>query len=427
MFRFTLSLTLTCLALVAATVPARAASPDPKTLVVSAEELSKARELVQQLGSDDFNTRERAEDELAKMGRAARVALLRGATTDDSQEVRSRCQTLLPRANSLEMKARLEVFLADTAGKYDHDLPGWNQLRSVVRNEWSLLGHPVGADHSLDKAARGVFVELLAGTVNRQLVTSLGTNDEAEIAGMAANRRQELYNQKYGRVVLPNGRLTVSTATRREPSVEDIATLLFVESQTPSKNGPRTTTISILLSSSGFTAAAQGSTEKGRVYREIARSWLETRLDPLDMQYGMTIATTLGMTDQSIRLAVRLLESKGATVYSRGNAAATLARVGNKSHIPLLEKSLTDKSVLITLNRGVVNGKIEATEIQIRDAALAVSIILSGGKPEDYGFVDQHSGNGAIYSYTRYYLPEGKRDAAFDRWKAREKMQAEKK
>src|SRR5262245_4685498 len=53
-----------------AAVPDKA-NPDPKSLAVPAEELSKARELVQKLGSEAFADREAAERDLAAMGRLA--------------------------------------------------------------------------------------------------------------------------------------------------------------------------------------------------------------------------------------------------------------------------------------------------------------------------------------------------------------------
>ena len=63
-----------------------------------------------------------------------------------------RCSSLLPRAASLDIKARLDVFLADAEGEYEHDLPGWNQFRATVRNEWESSGYPLWADRSLSKA-----------------------------------------------------------------------------------------------------------------------------------------------------------------------------------------------------------------------------------------------------------------------------------
>src|SRR5689334_18887128 len=107
--------------------PAAAApdvSPDPQSPSVPEDVLSKGGQLVQPLGSEQVAEREEAEQALAKLGRAARTALRDGANTRPNAEVRNRCQALLPKATSLEMKARIEVCLADAERKFDHDLPG---------------------------------------------------------------------------------------------------------------------------------------------------------------------------------------------------------------------------------------------------------------------------------------------------------------
>lgn len=412
-------------ALAATCVPAPAAapsaSPDPQTLVVPADVQSKARDLVRQLGSEQFEEREEAEKTLEKMGRVARAALLEGANTDPSPEVRTRCQTLLPRATALEMKARIEVFLADSEGKYEHDLPGWNEFRAAARNEWTVLGHHVWSDRSLDKAARAVFAELISTQANRHLMLAAG--GQGDIATLASARRQELYSQKFPRAVVVNNMVTYPG--RKEPTLADIATLLFAEAQAGGKTGGgRATSITSLVSSSGFSAAVQHADDAGKVYRAIATAWLDTRQDAMDMYYASTLASSLGMNDHACRLAVRLLENKGAVATYRGLAAANLARLGTKAHVPLLEKLMADNTVLTTIRRSVVkDGKAEvvAFEIQLRDVALAVSVLLSGQSPEDYGFVDQFRASGinagASYSYTRMYLPEDDRKASFEKWK----------
>src|SRR5947209_2864347 len=114
-----------------AAVPAGAASPDPKDLADPPQELSKARELVRQLGSEVFKEREAAQTELARMGRLARPALL-DAAADANPEVRARTTRLLPRAEAADLQARIDTFLADADGKFDHDLPGWAIVRKEV-------------------------------------------------------------------------------------------------------------------------------------------------------------------------------------------------------------------------------------------------------------------------------------------------------
>jgi len=409
--------------------PVVAASPDPKSLVVPPADIAKARDLVEKLGNDEFAVREDAERELARMGRLARVALLEAATNDPSTEVRSRCLTLLPKATSLELKARLETFLADADGKYEHDLPGWDGFRSLARNEWSIFGYPVYANRSLDRAAREVFADLLATSANRQILLA-ASGYQPELGGLVATRRQELYSQKYPRAVFINGMVT-QPGLRREPTAADITTLLFGESLVPNNVPPRTAPISVLLSASGFMSAAQNPDDKGKVYRAIAIAWLDSRKDPVDMTYATTVASSLGLPEHACRIAARIFEAKGAVVYQRGNAAAILARLGNKSHLPLLEKALGESTVLTSIRVNVPGKPVNewpVHEVQIRDVALAVSLILSGEKLEDYGFTDQYKANGvggATYSYTRYYLTEANRPEAlvkFGFWKLKQSL-----
>src|SRR6187551_1104164 len=103
---FTFAALFAILAPAGAAEPAPPANPDPKSLEIPQEELSKARELVQKLGSETYRDREEAERELSEMGRLARVALLDGVNLDPDPEVRARCTGLLPKAIHLEMKAR---------------------------------------------------------------------------------------------------------------------------------------------------------------------------------------------------------------------------------------------------------------------------------------------------------------------------------
>jgi hypothetical protein len=354
------------------------------------------------------------------MGRLARPALLEAVNADPNPEVRSRCSALLPKATAQELKARLDTFLADADGRYEHDLPGWNQFRAAVRNEWVVLGHPVWSDTSLDKPAREVFAELLATPANRAVVMAVGGSPH-DLGQVVAARRQELYNAKYGRTVVPGGGLVMNTAARREPAVADLAALLFAESQVPAKFVPRTTgSVAVLVTASGFGSAAQAGDDRRKVYRAVAAAWLDTRAEPADMSNAMTVAANLGMPDHACRIATRLLVTPGGPAFYRANAATTLARHGTTAHLPLLEKVMADNAVLITIRRAVPGGagnNPEVIEIQTRDVALAVAVILSGQKVDDYGFVDQFPGNGTNYSYTRFYFPDdARRKAALDKW-----------
>jgi hypothetical protein len=342
------------------------------------------------------------------MGRLARLALLEGANTDPSPEIRTRCQSLLPRATSQEMQARLAVFLADTKGRYEHDLPGWGEFRGLVRDEWTFLGHPIWSDKSLDVAARQVFAELLGSPVNRQIMMAVGSQ-QADLGTLVGNRRTELYYLKFPRTVVIGGRIN-RPAPPRDPSLADITTLLFAESQAGAKAARGVvSSISSLITTSGFPTAARGDSEQAKVYRAVAAGWLDSRTEPMDQYYAMNLANTFDMPERGLQLSVRLFENKAAVVTYRGMAAQNLARLGNKSLLPLLEKAMTDTASITTARRVIIrNGRQEilSTEIQIRDVALAVSLTIAGQRLEDYGFEDAFPGNGAGYSYSRYHFPD---------------------
>jgi hypothetical protein len=228
---------------------------------------------------------------------------------------------------------------------------------------------------------------------------------------------------KYPRAVVIGGRVA-TPPVRQDPTLPDIVALLFAESIVPSRFNPRTASISVLITASGFHTAARGADEKSKVYRAIAMAWLDSRTDPVELSQAMSVASTLGLPDQGCRIALRLISTKGVQPAYRGNAAATLARLGNKSHLPVLEQLHTDTAVVTTIRVNQPNKPVNewpSYELQTRDVALAVSVLLSGQKLEDYGYVDQFKANGAVtgttYSYTRFYLTEETRKTAFEKWK----------
>src|SRR5207248_1358454 len=160
---------------------------------------------------------------------------------------------------------------------------------------WTLLGHLVWSDHSLDKAARGVFAELISATDNRSIMLA-ASGSQADLGQIVAARRQELYNQKYPRAVVVGG-VVSQPNVRRDPTAADLATLLFAESLVPAKFVPRTTAMSTLLSASTFNNAMRETDETGKVYRAIAVAWLESRLDPIELYQAMTVANNFNLPD----------------------------------------------------------------------------------------------------------------------------------
>ncbi len=391
----------------------QAASPNPDDLAISPDIQVKSRALVRQLGSEDFAEREDAEKQLAQLGRLARPALNAGAASSPDPEIRFRCNQLISRATDLDRKARLDTFLADTKGEYEHDLPAWNQFRATVGTQWAFFGYAVVSDRALEVAARRVFTELVSSHANRRLMLAVD-GSRVELSDLVVWRRQELYTLRYA---------NEDGGEARDPSLEDVTTLLFAESLVGSSYiSGRRTSISSLMSGSGFTTVARATDEKGKVYRGVAIAWLNSRNEAREMYQALSIATSLDLPEQACGLAARMLTTPAISPVWRTRGVSYLAANGAKKHIPLLDYAMTDAFPVYSIPRPVLNeGDPEtAYTIQVRDLALSVAILLAEQKLEDYGFTDRYGGSSVSrqsYSYTRHYFPDdATRKAAFAKW-----------
>lgn len=384
-----------------------ATSPNPADLAIPPETHVKAQQLVKRLGSEVFSEREAAQKELAALGRFARPALLNGVNTSPNPEVRHRCSQLLPKANLLDLQARLDTFLADRECVYEHSFPGWNQFRSVVRGDVKLLGNTrLIGDKSLDPATKEVFVELITNPTNRQLLLAMAQKDFEFYNGIAG-RRLELFNQK--KSIRNHG------VAPREPAIEDVVFLLFAESQMPNISSQGFPTINHLIKLSNFAKLTQQGDKKLGVYQAIVRKWSRSRSDLLGIYEGMVIAGNLKMTEEACRMAVVLLTTENREAdHARGQAIDTLIKYGGKQHVPLLEKAM---SVEIELYKTRGNNNA-IYSIQLRDMVLTTSILITGQKLGDYGLIDRSPELSAdIDVFGRYYfLDKGARDAAFKKW-----------
>jgi hypothetical protein len=382
------------------------ADPDPKSLQISAEELSKARTLVQKLGSEEFFARETAERELAAMGRLARVALLDGVNLDPDPEVRARCRALLPKATAEEMTARLDAFMADTENKYDHDLPGWHKLRNVVRGEWKMLGWTFTTRPHADKAARELFIEFIKAPGGKQLLTALG-GPPGELGQMVAARKTELYQKKYPRV---------GGVKPQNPTVAEVAVVVFAESQVSSRSVPRSTTLTTVLTTSGIREVTQGGDDRALAMRAVMTAWFDSRVDSVDLYSALTLANSMQNDDAAVRVAGRMMTTAGVPGYYKGQALTTLVRLKQTDQLSAIEKSFTDTAALTTTVK-IVNGMQVRQTIEVRDAALAAALVITGQNPDDYGF-EAYPRNtaGTNFSYVWAKISEDKRKEAFEKW-----------
>jgi hypothetical protein len=348
------------------------ASPDPKDLTVPPEELSKARELVRKLGSEVYRDREDAHTELLKMGRKARPALLEAASGDPDPEVRFRCSRLLPKAGADDLKARLDTFLADTEGKFEHDLPGLKAFRKAV-----------GADEK----ARALFVEVVKSPYNLDLLLAL-ERGTAEAGRAISDRRAMMYSNMQHRNI--GGRVVQPTPI----PLADIACLLFTESLVPGKEIPRTgiwsyvTGVTFLHQQASNDALQNNTRPHAEAYKRIIAAWLETRDDVQDLnQLAHVAGQQLKGFPQSLTVLRRILTTEGVQGYAKVQAMQFLIQDKKQEEIPFLKKLLADET-MVTQMWIQVPGQQQPQMHQclLRDVALAYLIVATNQKMQDYGF-----------------------------------------
>ena len=394
---------------------AGAASPDPRSLVISRQDLSLARSLVQRLGDERFREREQAQKELAEMGRRARLALREAVNSDPSAEIRSRAAQLLPRAESAELQLRIETFLADTEGKFEHDLPGWNLFRKCVGDK---------ADRS-GATTRNLYVELLKSRSNLELLVAIKGTPEA--AGpLIADRRYSLFLQMNPQL---RGQANMAFNTDRSQllSLVDVAGLLFAESVVPAKYIPRTGPFAGI---NGATFAQQpvsmnvinnpASSPHGEAYRRILIRWIESRTGADELGNVVYLVTRLPQMKEANSILRRIIDTTGVAGWAKAQAVIALAQRNGKDEIGFLKTLLTnDLSVgNIFLGQGG-NGMAKFATCQLRDVALAMLIAQSGQKIQDYGYeVPSHGNPDPLRSnYPSYAFPTDEaRVAALKKW-----------
>ena len=361
-----------------------AASPDPKDLAIPPVELSKARELVRQLASEEFKEREKAQDELAKMGRLARQALVEALSSDPSPEIRARSLRLLPRAEAADLQARIDTFLADKEAKFQHDLPGWK----LFRKELDIK------DATTEKALREIYVDAIKSPANLEVLNELGNTPEA--AGRAiADRRMTLFLDQnpgaYGRIM--PGR----SATPRQPTLADVAVLLLAEGQIERKYMPRNqffghiTAAQFVQTQAALNAINNpDASAQAKAFRQLFIRWLDTRIAPDDLNNIYWMANNFRNVKEASNLLRRIVTTDGVQPYAKAQSMIYLYQRGTPEELAIIRTQLkNDTGTNNRMQIAPANGKDPAVfvEAQIRDIALALLLTHAKQDMKEYGYV----------------------------------------
>ncbi len=383
----------------------RANDPDPSKLLPTAEQAARASELVGKLGDPIFKIRNDATRELRKLGRAALPVLNVTLNTTTDPEVRNRCETLLPAIELDDLNARLAAFLADTAHKYDHKIRSWDEFKAITGDT---------------KVARELFAEALRSTPNRELIQAMSLNNKADLERLVLARRMLLYNNIYRNTT---GRVTAKPV--------DVFSLLFVESHVEISDRRYQYVIQNLLSQAVIRNSLNG--DDGEPHRKLLAHWMDSRTQYLEVYQAMTLAGQLNMKEIPVsRYALKVLENQSSPTVYRMYALTTSARTLGEESLSVLKKGMDDKSVHTVT--WFFNGQRTQHSVQVRDIALAMSLIVTKQDLDDYGIEQRNRTTGTTiseasrYNYMYYAFKDDKaRTAAFKKFSEWEKAQAEKK
>jgi hypothetical protein len=357
-------------------------SPDPKSLDVPAEVAKAAAELLKKLGSPDYRERHKASLELVKLGRLAVPALLEGLASDNP-EVVERAEALLPKAQQLDMKARVACFLADAEGKYEHTLPGWGKFRDTAGNS---------------KASRELFAEALKNKLTHQMLLAAEGNpeDAATILSSYVSRLQGYYNRFGGGYEQP-----VSAKTA------DLVIALFLEAQYTDKEvvitmpgwgwggGQYFSVASSIYSSSDFSNAIKQS-PSGKFadpIRKVVQRWMASRETTQGLNQAWSFAQNMYGPKAALKYGVKVLggETTPNTYYMKQTVLQQLGQNNNKEFVADVAKHCFDDNYPVW---SMHNGSPPNHDIQMRDYALAVLVQMTDQNPKDYGFDSIVSGAG---------------------------------
>ena len=326
----TIALAAMCLQLPAADTP-KQSSKDPGRVGI----------LVRQLGSEDFAEREAASDELTRVGLPAFTALEAAAVHPD-REVRYRSIRILGQIREIDLQRRLEAFLDGKDDASEYPLPAWSRFKNAYGD---------------DSTSRQLFVELTRADVEVLRALEESPKAAGDLLGERAFQHQQA--MQLGQ-------------PQQQPSLAQIGVLLFIAAEEDVTLQAQTMSMVYSYCYQQTLRDAVINSAKNGIPRKMVGSIIR-RSEDMAAYQGMRIALDLGLDDGMVP-ALKILNGQGnRQSYTSQYALMTVAKLGNASHLPLVEKFLDDKSVVTRMQE---NNKV-IHDLQVRDAALAAAVLLT--------------------------------------------------
>ena len=366
--------------------PARADGPEaPGGRSLSDEELAAVSLWIEQLGSGEFATRERAAVHLMDMGHAALPALKVAASKSADAETRLRAGQIVKQMTEGDLQTRIGEFLA---GKHD-DFIGWKAVHEQ-------LGDSI--------PVRELFVEMMQA--HPALVKSLdGTSAERIVAldEVVGKVQANLFSADF------------------ESSRADVFALLLLSTDANVMLNIRYETLLLNLAQRHVVSTIRLDNELAGPFNALFNKWmLRTSLTMRDDVLYRGMAWDMPNT---LPLALRTLEETTQTGVI-ATCMQAISKFGDESQTDLLSRFLSDNRIVS--NRGF---GAEAAQPQVRDLAMLTLALLYELPLTEIGMghISTHPTVGFELNDFAYKSknPENERAAALERIKKLLKEHAE--
>jgi hypothetical protein len=308
---------------------------------------AKAAALVQKLADNSFEVREDAHKRLEVLGKAA-VPALEDGVKDYDLEVSSRCKRLLALATRTEIEVALDAFLADKDTKLILKLPSYERYKKVVGD---------------DQNARALFVEMYS--LEGGLLAEL-ERDPKKFETMFTNRCQQIQQTLY----TPLGQ------ANHVPMGQMVALLFAATDSRVSMNINSFYQFTNLLY---HPSVKQGFTSNTGA-RKLLVQYFEQQTDQNTMGQAIQLAVQLELREMA-PVALKAATNKNQQPWTRATALMAVGKFGTKDDIKQIEPLLEDAT-----NVGTMQFNQVRVTTEVRDAALAAMILLSGQDVMSYNF-----------------------------------------
>jgi hypothetical protein len=357
-------------------------APATPPAVSSPEE--SARQLVEQLGSSSYRQRERATQELGKLGLAAKSALLAGLESSDP-EVRLRCQRVLAVVLEMDYQARLLAFIADRDGTGQHDLPGWQRYRRMFGD---------------DAVSRGLFVDMQRAEPGLMEAIEVGpqaAGDALEARGQQI--QSSLFNTPFG--------------DRKQPPLGSLAALFFAAAD------PEVPISDLMIGYMGnYTyqntfQMALSSGPRVELLRKLLGAWVARSVNTSGAFQGLVLALRHELRE-GLEPALSMVRGGGVQAQIMQYALLVVGKFGDEQHLDAIEPLLSNTTTCLTYQ---VNNEEFRTEV--RDVALAMLVHLSKQDLKEYGFVRAQPNDQLLFNPASLgFRDSDDRYTGIDKWKA---------